>query len=168
LSQLTGSFLFTVDVHVFLQCPGAQMKYTISSNNIETFIFEVKVQRRMGVEVLPHPFLNFALDGGEWPSSRPGHFTPRERAAGRHWIGGWLRPRAGLDAVAKRMNLCSSRESKPGRLAHSAVTILTELSRLLVLTFTTLQFPSLPSFKLSHTSPVFLLKYLFPSLLVLL
>jgi hypothetical protein len=35
-----------------------------------------------------------ALDGGAWSASRPGHFTPRERAPGTHWIGGWVDPRA--------------------------------------------------------------------------
>jgi hypothetical protein len=29
------------------------------------------------------------LDGGEWSASRPGRFTPRERAHGTHRIGGW-------------------------------------------------------------------------------
>jgi hypothetical protein len=38
-----------------------------------------------------------ALDGGEWSASRPGRFTPRERAAGTHWIGGWVGPRVGVD-----------------------------------------------------------------------
>jgi hypothetical protein len=33
-----------------------------------------------GMEVLLHEFLTSALDGGEWLTSRPGHFTPRERA----------------------------------------------------------------------------------------
>jgi hypothetical protein len=28
-----------------------------------------------------------ALDGGEWSASRPGRFTPEERAHGAHWIG---------------------------------------------------------------------------------
>jgi hypothetical protein len=45
--------------------------------------------------------LTSPLDGGEWPASRPGHFTPRERTPGTHWIGGWVGPRAGLDAVVK-------------------------------------------------------------------
>jgi hypothetical protein len=31
--------------------------------------------------------LTLALDGGEWTASRPGRFTPRERAPGTHWIG---------------------------------------------------------------------------------
>jgi hypothetical protein len=51
--------------------------------------------------------LTSALDGGEWSASRPGRFTPRERASGTHWIGGWVGPRAVLDAVVKR-KLCSS------------------------------------------------------------
>jgi len=35
-----------------------------------------------------------ALDGGdEWSASRPGHFTPRVRAAGTYWIGGLVGPR---------------------------------------------------------------------------
>jgi hypothetical protein len=42
------------------------------------------------------------LDGGEWSSSLPGRFIPRERAPGTHWIGDWLGPRAILEAVAKR------------------------------------------------------------------
>jgi hypothetical protein len=43
-----------------------------------------------------------ALDGGEWSASRPGRSTPREIAAGNHWIGGGVGLRAGLDAVSKR------------------------------------------------------------------
>jgi hypothetical protein len=43
-----------------------------------------------------------ALDGVEWSASRPGRFTPREGVPGTHWIGGWVGPRAVLDAVMKR------------------------------------------------------------------
>jgi len=46
--------------------------------------------------------LTSALDGGEWSASRPGYFTPRERAPGTHWIGDWVGTRAVLDAVVKR------------------------------------------------------------------
>jgi hypothetical protein len=42
-----------------------------------------------------------ALVGGEWSASRPGRFTPRERAHGTHWIGGWVGPWAGLDDMEK-------------------------------------------------------------------
>jgi hypothetical protein len=59
-----------------------------------------------------HP-LTSALDGGEWSASRPGHFTPRERAPGTHWIGGWVGPRAVLDVVVKRKIPSPSRESIP-------------------------------------------------------
>jgi hypothetical protein len=40
--------------------------------------------------------LTSALDGSEWSASRPGRFTPRERALGTHCIGGWVCPRAVL------------------------------------------------------------------------
>jgi hypothetical protein len=43
-----------------------------------------------------------APDGGEWSASRTGHFTPRERAPGTPWIGGWVGPRAVLDTVVNR------------------------------------------------------------------
>jgi len=49
-----------------------------------------------------HAFLASALDGNEWSPSRTGRFTPRERTPGTHWIGDWVCPRAGLDAVMKR------------------------------------------------------------------
>jgi hypothetical protein len=49
-----------------------------------------------------HLFLTSALDGGEWSASRPGRFTPGERAPGTHWIGSWIGPRTGLDNVERR------------------------------------------------------------------
>jgi hypothetical protein len=58
--------------------------------------------------------LTSALDGGEWSSSHPGRFTPGERDPGIRWIGGWVDPRAGLNAVVKRRNLCPCLESNPG------------------------------------------------------
>jgi hypothetical protein len=44
-------------------------------------------------------FLALALDGGEWPFSRPDRFTPGERDPGTRWIGSWVDPTAGLDFV---------------------------------------------------------------------
>jgi hypothetical protein len=43
-----------------------------------------------------------ALDAGEWSASRLGRFTPREKAPGTHWIGGWVGSRAVLNALVKR------------------------------------------------------------------
>jgi hypothetical protein len=51
-----------------------------------------------------------ALAGSECCASLPGRFTPRERAPGTHWTGGWVDPRAGLDDVEKR-NLLTLRDS---------------------------------------------------------
>jgi hypothetical protein len=42
-------------------------------------------------------FFNSAPDGGVWLASGFYHFTP-----GTHWIGGWVGPRAGLDAAENR------------------------------------------------------------------
>jgi hypothetical protein len=41
--------------------------------------------------------------GGEWSASCPCCFTPREKAPGTHWIGGWVDPRAGLDDVEQKL-----------------------------------------------------------------
>jgi hypothetical protein len=76
--------------------------------------------------IAPH-ILTTALDGGEWSASRPGRFTPREEDPVTHWIGGWVGPRAVLDAVVKRKIPSYSRESNP-----RTNQILTELPRLLI------------------------------------
>jgi hypothetical protein len=44
-----------------------------------------------------------------WSASRPGRYTPRERVPGTHWIGGWVGPRAILDAVVKRRFIANRR-----------------------------------------------------------
>jgi hypothetical protein len=58
-------------------------------------------------------YLTSALDGGEWSALRPGRFTSRERVPGTHWVGGWVGPRAGLDAVVKRKIPSPYRDSNP-------------------------------------------------------
>jgi hypothetical protein len=57
--------------------------------------------------------LTLALDGGEWSTSCPGCFTPRERAPGTDWIGGWVGPRAGPDMVSTRKSPSSHHDSNP-------------------------------------------------------
>jgi hypothetical protein len=46
--------------------------------------------------------LTSALDEGEWSASRSGRFTSREIAPDTNWVGGWVGPRAVLDAVVER------------------------------------------------------------------
>jgi hypothetical protein len=48
------------------------------------------------------PFLTLPLNGDERSAIRPGRFTPRERAAGSHWIGGWVGLGACLDDVERK------------------------------------------------------------------
>jgi hypothetical protein len=52
-----------------------------------------------GMEVYIHVFLTLALVGGEWSVSRPGRFTPGERAPSTLWLGGRVGPRTGLNDV---------------------------------------------------------------------
>jgi len=48
------------------------------------------------------PRFNLGAICSDWSASRPGPFTPEEKAPGTHFIGGWVDPSAGLDAVVKR------------------------------------------------------------------
>jgi len=70
------------------------------------------------VEVQLLAFLTSALDGSEWSAWRRDRFTP-----GAHCIGGWVGPRAGLDAVPRRKIPSTQREPNPRRPARSLVTI---------------------------------------------
>jgi hypothetical protein len=46
-------------------------------------------------------------------------FTPGQRAHGTHCTGGWVGPRAGLDAETRGKILCPCRGSNPGRPVRS-------------------------------------------------
>jgi hypothetical protein len=47
------------------------------------------------------PFLTSTPYGGEWSASRFGRFATGDIAAGTHWIGEWVCPRAGMGAMQK-------------------------------------------------------------------
>jgi hypothetical protein len=49
----------------------------------------------------------------------PAALYPRGNDLGTYWIGGWVSPRAGLDAGARRKILCPCRGSNPGRSVRS-------------------------------------------------
>jgi hypothetical protein len=53
------------------------------------------------VDVQTHIFLISVLIGGEWPTTRSGHFTVGEKVPGTHWIEDWVDPRAVLDDMEK-------------------------------------------------------------------
>jgi hypothetical protein len=78
--------------------------------------------------------LTSALDGSEWSASRPGHFTPKERAPGTDWMGGWVGPRAVLDAMVKKIPSPppGNRTLEPRSSSPQPSAIPTELSRLLL------------------------------------
>jgi hypothetical protein len=60
----------------------------------------------------PMFFFTSALVGGEWSASRPGRFTPGERAPSTHWIGSWVDPRAGVNEE-KILNATGTPNSNP-------------------------------------------------------
>jgi hypothetical protein len=82
-----------------------------------------------GVEIKLHDFLTSAADGDQWLASLPGRFTLGKETLVPFFIGGWVGPRTGLDAVVNRRNPCPCRESNPSRPARSLVTMITELIR---------------------------------------
>jgi hypothetical protein len=65
-------------------------------------------------------------------ASHTGRFTPGERAFVTHWIGGWMGPRTGLDAVEKILDPTGTRTLTPRSSSPLPVAIPTELSWLLV------------------------------------
>jgi hypothetical protein len=80
----------------------------------------------MGSGGLAPPLLTSTADGGEWSDSRPGRFTPGERASGIHSIGGW-----GGGGVAEPVWTLWSREKSLALAGNRTqpVTIPTQLSR---------------------------------------
>jgi hypothetical protein len=70
------------------------------------------------VEIYPHAFLTSTIDESEWLALCSDCFTTAERDPSIHWIGGWVRPRAGLDVKATRYPLdrrLGGTQSRSGR-----------------------------------------------------
>jgi hypothetical protein len=74
-----------------------------------------------GVEVQIRVFLTSVLDGSEWSASRPGRVILVQRAPGTNYIGGWVGPRSGLNAMEKRTISCPYRESNTNSSASQSV-----------------------------------------------
>jgi hypothetical protein len=75
------------------------MSDAIAHLNTPAQYLNVKGKVVWGSRGIAPPFFTLSLDGGEWSALCPGHFTPREREPGTHWIGGWVGTRAGLDTM---------------------------------------------------------------------
>jgi len=59
----------------------------VSSTHLGKGDLSTTPSRRIGVEVQRHAFLTSVLEKDEWSTSRPGRFTPEERAPDTQWIG---------------------------------------------------------------------------------
>jgi hypothetical protein len=59
------------------------------------------MKTRGTVEVKAPPFFSSTSERDK-SLSRSGRFTPEEGTPGSRWIGGWVGPRTGLEAVGKR------------------------------------------------------------------
>jgi hypothetical protein len=68
------------------------------------------IRRTFLVRSIAPSILTLAL---QWSDSRPNRLTPGENAPSTHWVGGWLGPRAGLDAVEKRKIPATARNRNP-------------------------------------------------------
>jgi hypothetical protein len=72
--------------------------------------------------------MNSVLGGGQQIASSPGRFTPGESVRSTHWIGGWISTGIDLDTVTGNIRFSSTyKDMNTGCLAHSLITILTEL-----------------------------------------
>jgi hypothetical protein len=65
-----------------------------------------------GVEVELHAFLALVLDDA-WSTSRLRRFTLKETAPGAQGIRGWMGPRAGPDAMARKRILAPVENRSP-------------------------------------------------------
>jgi hypothetical protein len=114
-------------------------RYTVSSLLLLLLVTNQKVRLSL-CSTKHHAMETYWLSGGaaphilnlrarwRWVVS----FTPPASVPPcNHWIGGWVDPRAGPDAVAKRKIPSSRHESNPDRPSRSLVSTPTELSRLL-------------------------------------
>jgi len=63
------------------------------------------------MKVKRHEFI-LPLEKGKCSDISLGSFTPGKEHPGNHWIGGWVGPVAGLDAVEKN-KIASPRRSRP-------------------------------------------------------
>jgi len=69
----------------------------------------------------------------KWLTSRPGRFTPRERATGTHSTIRWVGPKADIEVLGKikKKSLALAKKRTPSHEARILVTILITLLRLL-------------------------------------
>jgi hypothetical protein len=76
-----------------------------------------------GSSSIAPPILTLALDVDQLSASCPATL-PLERVPSTHWTGGWVGPKAGLDAVENRKNPLHLLGTKPQFNGHPACSLL--------------------------------------------
>ena len=77
-----------------------------------------------------HSFLTSTLDEGEWSTYGLRRFSLRGKTSHTHQMGGWVAPRAGLDALEETKSLPPTRIWTPDHPVFSLVTVPTALAKL--------------------------------------
>jgi hypothetical protein len=97
--KITGSQ--KSDTVMVVSVPKVECKPNVKDKDVP-ILNQLSVTSWRGSGDIPPLFLTLALDGSKLLASYPFCFTPRERTSGTYCTGGWVGPRAGLDAVEKR------------------------------------------------------------------
>jgi hypothetical protein len=113
VSHLYGQILGTFYLHPALFV--SVLPCTHASQTEGKSYRKCKVKVKLSLCLTKHLDMKIYWDSGGI-ASRPVRFTLREgrkEGTGSHWIGGWVDPRAVLDAVVKRKTLIPCRDLKP-------------------------------------------------------
>ena len=86
------------------------------SENFKVFLVHT-MQAYKGTRSIA-PFINLAVDRGEWLTVHPSCSTPGKDPS-THWIGGWVDHRAGLDATKNRKISCHYGDLNRGQSSSS-------------------------------------------------
>jgi hypothetical protein len=143
LSNVNRKLVFqfhSLNLKTTYNTPSTYIMYSLRyKESITPEVIYVKItDRGKVVSVIKHQNMKICRGRGDkypfilWISTRMWvvGFMVHRLTPGRHWLRGWVGPRAGLEVVAKRSYPCPFRESKCGRPTGCGVVLLHKLPRL--------------------------------------
>jgi hypothetical protein len=96
ITKVTVYNIFTVASNEILPTRVEFNYVTVYARQLTCILLHITMKTYGGVEVIVHIL---DLGTGQWSASRPCCFTADESAPCTHLLGGWLVPRAGLEAL---------------------------------------------------------------------